>query len=116
MPQPMTPIVMRLDAGTRRARANGLAERAAAAAADCMNLRRVIAEDIGAPENGFGNAGRMITRSRAKAGFFAAGLRGGRLLQLPHPRISSWAIVGASLREDIAPDAKSSRGVKPDLS
>jgi hypothetical protein len=68
MPQPMTPMVMRSCAGTRRARAKGAAENAAAAAADCMNLRRVIAEvaadedvDIGAPEMGWVNAARMIT-------------------------------------------------------
>src|SRR5690348_4240522 len=65
MPQPMTPMVMRSCAGTRRARAKGAAEMAAAAAADWMNLRRVIAESkgavIGAPGNGFDGTGENDT-------------------------------------------------------
>src|SRR5579863_5167594 len=62
MPHPMTPMVMRSCAGTRRARAKGLAENAAVAAADWMNLRRVMAESkkgafIGAPENRLNDVG-----------------------------------------------------------
>src|SRR5580658_5433762 len=40
MPQPITPMVMRSEAGARPARANALRESTAAAAAACMNLRR----------------------------------------------------------------------------
>ena len=67
MPHPMTPTVMRSCAGTRRARANGAAEKAAVAAADWMNFRRVRTEAdedevIRTPGDGFSNAGRMITQ------------------------------------------------------
>jgi hypothetical protein len=67
----MTPIVMRSDAGTRPARANGAAETAAAAAADWMNLRRVIADKgvgeddgavMGTPKNELIDDAGMITR------------------------------------------------------
>src|SRR5579863_6488002 len=60
MPHPITPMVMRSCAGTRRARAKGAADTAAAAAADWMKWRRVIAEEfrkdgafIWAPGSGF---------------------------------------------------------------
>src|SRR3974390_675600 len=52
MPHPTTPIVIRSEAGTRRARANGAAETAAAAAADWMKLRRGIANEGAGTENG----------------------------------------------------------------
>jgi hypothetical protein len=57
MPQPMTPMVMRSCAGTRRARAKGLADMAAAAVTDWMNLRRVSAADIVTPEIGLDDVG-----------------------------------------------------------